>query len=238
MRLLDLTLPTAAENLALDEALLLEAEAGRGEEVLRLWEWSESAVVLGSACQLAEDVDEPACQSDGVPILRRSSGGGTVLLGNGCLCFSLVLAYERSPGLREIPSSYWFILQRLCDALVAVLPDIELAGTSDLSSGGRKFSGNAQQRKRTHLLHHGTLLYDFPLPQISRYLRMPGRRPEYRGERGHDEFVTNLPASGDALRQRLKAAWQAETLCDGWPQESVQRLVRDKYSQMEWTRRR
>src|SRR5947208_11415629 len=97
MRLLDLTLPSAAANLALDEALLLEAEAGRGGEVLRLWEWPAPAVVLGSACVLRDDVDEDACAAGGVPILRRSSGGGTVLLGSGCLCFSLVLAMERTP---------------------------------------------------------------------------------------------------------------------------------------------
>src|SRR6266581_3154496 len=122
MHFLDLALPTPAENLALDEALLLEAEAGRSGEVLRLWEWPEYAVVLGSACRLAEDVDEPACQRDGVPILRRASGGGAVLLGNGCLCFGLVLDYEHSPALREVPSSYRFILQHLRDALVGVLP--------------------------------------------------------------------------------------------------------------------
>src|SRR5713101_1696181 len=106
MRLLDLTLPTAAENLALDEALLLDAEAAAGGEVLRLWEWPAFAVVLGSASRLAEDVDEAACLADGVPILRRASGGGTVLLGPGCLCYSLVLAYASSPALREIRSSY------------------------------------------------------------------------------------------------------------------------------------
>src|SRR5215469_11853041 len=61
MLYLDRTLPSAAENLALDEALLLEAEAGRGGEVLRVWEWPELAVVLGSGCRLAEDVDESAC---------------------------------------------------------------------------------------------------------------------------------------------------------------------------------
>ncbi|HEV3117610.1 MAG TPA: lipoate--protein ligase family protein, partial [Gemmataceae bacterium] len=85
MYLLDLTLPTIAENLALDEALLLEAEAG-GAEVLRFWEWKRPAVVLGAGSRLADDVDEAACHADGVPILRRSSGGGTVLLGSGCLC--------------------------------------------------------------------------------------------------------------------------------------------------------
>ena len=59
MDLLELTLPTPAENLALDEALLLEAESGAGE-VLRLWEWPAPAVVLGSGCKLAEDVDVAA----------------------------------------------------------------------------------------------------------------------------------------------------------------------------------
>src|SRR5204863_6707050 len=81
MHFLDLTLPSLAENLALDEALLLEAEEGRGDEVLRVWEWRDYAVVLGAGCRLAEDVNEAACLGDGIPILRRASGGGTVLLG-------------------------------------------------------------------------------------------------------------------------------------------------------------
>ena len=45
MLYLDRTLPSAAENLALDEALLLESEAGRSGEVLRLWEWPEPAAL-------------------------------------------------------------------------------------------------------------------------------------------------------------------------------------------------
>src|SRR5215470_13743181 len=124
MHYLDLTLATPAENLALDEALLLEAEAGRGGEVLRLWEWPAPAVVLGSGGRLAEDVDEAACRAAGVPVLRRSSGGGTVLLGRGCLAFSLVLAYDRDPALSEIGSSYAAILGRVGDALADLLPGI------------------------------------------------------------------------------------------------------------------
>src|ERR671937_1831087 len=105
MRLLDLTLPALADNLALDEALLLEAEAGRGGEVLRLWEWPTPGVVLGSGCRLAEDVHEAACRADGVPVLRRASGGGTVLLAAGCLLYSLVLSYERYAELQDITAS-------------------------------------------------------------------------------------------------------------------------------------
>src|SRR5262245_5808125 len=116
MQFLDSTLPTAVANLALDEALLLRAEAHLGGEILRLWEWPTPAVVLGAGCRLAEDANEPACAAAGVPILRRASGGGTVLLGQGCLLFTLILAYGRSSALETIPSSYLYILGRTRDA--------------------------------------------------------------------------------------------------------------------------
>jgi lipoate-protein ligase A len=238
MDFLELTLPTAAENLALDEALLLEAEAGRGGEVLRLWEWPRHAVVLGAGCVLADDVDEAACRADGVPVLRRASGGGTVLLGTGCLCYSLVLAYERGSALREIMPSYVYILGRVRDALAGLLPGIEQAGTSDLTDAGLKFSGNAQQRKRHHLLHHGTLLYHFDLSQVGRYLGMPGRQPEYRGRREHAAFLRNLPAPAEELKRRLRDGWQADREMTDWPREAVRRLAEQKYTREEWIRRR
>src|SRR5437667_9353222 len=112
MYLFDATLPTLAENLALDEALLLDAEDA-GPEVLRLWHWPHHAVVLGAGGRLADDVNEAACRADGVPILRRSSGGGTVLLGAGCLLFSLVLRFDRDPALSDLHASYRFILERI-----------------------------------------------------------------------------------------------------------------------------
>jgi lipoate-protein ligase A len=238
MRSLDLTLPTPAENLALDEALLLEAEAGRGGEVLRLWEWPEPAVVLGAGCRLAEDVDEAACQAAGVPILRRASGGGTVLLGAGCLCYCLVLAYERSPLLREVRPSYQYILERIRDTLEDVLAEIELAGISDLAAGGRKFSGNAQQRKRHFLLHHGTLLCDFDLDQVGRYLRLPPRQPDYRQRRGHAAFLRNLPATAEELKRRLQTGWEAVKEVVDWPRQVARQLVEEKYTRTEWIRRR
>lgn len=238
MLFLDLTLPTDVDNLALDEALLLEAEAGRGGEVLRLWEWPEPAVVLGAGGRVADDVNEAACAADGVPILRRASGGGTVLLGRGCLLFSLVLSYERAAALREISHSYRYILGAVGAALLEFHPGIEFAGTSDLAAAGRKFSGNSQQRKRHYLLHHGTLLYDFPLAHIGRYLHPPARQPDYRRHRPHAEFVMNLAATAAALKDRLRAAWQAADALIDWPEAEVRRLVREKYAAPEWVRRR
>lgn len=238
MKYLELTLPSAAENLALDEALLLEAETGRGGEVLRLWEWSEPAVILGAGCRLTEDVDETTCQANRLPILRRSSGGGTVLLNAGCLCFTLVLNYNRDPALGEIRSSICYILRRIRDGLLGIHPEIEPAGTSDLAIGGRKFSGNSQQRKRHFLLHHGTLLYAMDFSLLNRYLRMPRRQPEYRQLREHGKFLMNLPTGGETLKRQLQIAWNATTVENSWPRDVVRELNESKFSREEWIHRR
>ena len=194
MRYLDLTLPDPAANLALDEALLLAAETAGTGEVLRVWEWPAPVVVLGSGCRLADDVHEAACLSDGVPILRRSSGGGTVLWGRGCLLFSLILSYRAGAGV----DADWFVVpchpgsRRRRSGNGRTFN--RKASATSLSSD-RKFSGNAQQRKRTFLLHHGALLYDFDLAQVGRYLRPPPLQPEYREQRPHAEgdFLCNVP---------------------------------------------
>jgi lipoate-protein ligase A len=241
MRLLDLTLPDAAENLALDEALLIAAEAGSGGEVLRLWELPTLAVVLGSGGSVSIDVNVPACEADGVPILRRSSGGGTVLLGPGCLCFSLVLAYERAPGLDQIPVSNRYVLHRIRSALDSVVPNTKFEGTSDLATDRTeplKFSGNSQQRKRRYFLHHGTLLCRFDLALIPRYLNSPERQPGYRHDRSHADFVTNLEVDAEQVKRLLVRQWQPHGEYVPVPGEPVSQLMAEKYSREDWNRRR
>ncbi len=238
MHFLDLTLPSAVENLALDEALLLAAESGDGGELLRFWESPVPVVVLGAGCRIAEDVDETACVADGVPILRRSSGGGTVLLGRGCLLYTLILSYQRDSVLTDIRQSYRYILGRVAEALADAVGPIGSAGISDLVIAGRKFSGTAQQRKRGYLLHHGTLLYDMDLSGIPRYLREPPRQPEYRGGRPHLDFVGNLPLHREEIKQRLCRPWKADKTQLSWPAAVVERLVAEKYDNPQWTRRR
>jgi len=236
VRYLDLTLTDAAANLALDEALLLEAEAGRGDELLRVWEWPAPVVVLGSGCKIATDVNESACRAAGVPIVRRSSGGGTVLWGRGCLLFSLVLSYERAVELLDIHESYRYILDRVVACLA--LEGVHREGISDMVLGDRKFSGNAQQRKRSHLLHHGTLLYEFDLTQVCQFLPSPLRQPEYRENRPHEMFLCNLSLTPEELKRRLRNQWEAFDDARTWPQDTMARLMSEKYGREEWHRRR
>ena len=238
MQLLELTLETPAANLALDEALLDEAEAQSQEvatgstedqELLRIWESPRPAVILGRSSPPLREVQYEACRTAGIPILRRSSGGATVMIGPGCLMYAVVLSYVGHPQLRMIEQAHQFVLERVRQAVSSLIPEIEVAGTSDLVWRGRKFSGNSLRCKRHHLLYHGTLLYNFPLEQIAACLGTPVRQPDYRAGRSHLDFLTNLPASAADLRQALCTAWQANERLTTWPQERTADLQQTRY---------
>ena len=237
MLYVDRTLPTLVENLALDEAFLLDAEEG-GPEVLRVWQWPTPAVVLGAGGRIADDVHEERCRSDGVELARRASGGGTVLLGPGCLLYTVVLSYQRDPALTQIVPSYRYVLARIVAGLRAVAPQLDLRGSSDIAELERKVSGNAQQRKRAHMLQHGTLLYDFDIARIGDYLKAPPRQPDYRQQRDHRDFLMNLPTDAETIKRCLRTAWSAEGELTHVAMDVVRRLVADKYGRAEWTWRR
>jgi lipoate-protein ligase A len=237
---LDLTLPSAAENVALDEALLVEAEEGRGPSVLRVWELPHPAIVLGASCRLLENVEVDRSQMDRVEIARRSSGGGTVVIGPGALNFSVILPIGAHPELSNVENAQRFVLGRTLEAIRRAGVDAEMLGSGDLTLNHRKFSGSAQRRLRNHVLVHATLLYDFPLDAIDRYLRMPPRQPAYRQDRPHADFVVNLPLSRNHLITAIQNAWLADA--PPWPTVEIpaatlRTLIMTKFSEVAWIER-
>jgi lipoate-protein ligase A len=189
---------SVTEGLTRERELHELAEREHGE-FLWIWEAPVYAVVLGRSCNEALDVDEDACRTARMPIVRRESGGGTVLLGPGCLNYTLILSCERRPQLRDVTASYGMIL----DSIVAALAIGRREGT-DLTLESRKFGGSAQRRSRSSVLHHGTILYDFDMDAASKFLREPKRQPPHRQGRSHSEFLTNVPLPSD-FTSRLAA---------------------------------
>jgi len=235
MQHLTLTLPEPAENLALDEAILEAAEtSGHPRETLRLWEPARPMVVIGRSSRLQDEVDVDACRELGIPILRRVSGGAAIVAGPGCLMYAVVLSYKNRPALRAIDRAHRFVLDTMAAALQPWIPAVRCRGTSDLAVDDRKVSGNSVRCRREHLLYHGTLLYDFPLELIDRCLKMPPRRPDYRADRDHGRFVTNLSLPPETIRQSLIAAWAADEPTNDWPRELTARLAAEKYGRQSW----
>src|SRR5688572_16605323 len=111
MKLLDLTLPTPDENLALDEALLDDAEAGgQQQETLRLWESPEPLIVVGRSSKVAVEVNLTAARQAKIPIRRRCSGGAAIVAAPHCLMYAVVLSYELHPHLQMLDEAHRFVL--------------------------------------------------------------------------------------------------------------------------------
>jgi len=233
MKLFDQPFKSPEENLACDEALLEMCENGAEGEILRLWEPEDYFAVLGYSNKANEELCLEKCQKDEIPVLRRTSGGGTVLQGPGCLNYSLILKIESRPGLRNLKQTNCFIMKEQQKALRDLL-DAEVKGDSDLTLLNVKFSGNAQRRKRRYLLFHGTFLYDFKIEKIRKYLSIPKRQPIYRENRAHGSFLTNVSATRSELEAALKKSWGSDGGIIQIPENEIHQLVQEKYSRDEW----
>lgn len=237
---LDVELPTVAENLALDEALLLESlAAAEPTTMVRTWMARGPAVVLGSSSRMDDEVDIDACRAAGVAVLRRPSGGLSVVLGPGCLMWTVVAAWpEPTPTIGAIHDA---ILDPLCAALRAAGRDVVRSGSSDLAirerGSLRKISGNALRVSRGVVLYHGTLLDAFDLDLVGRVLRHPPREPDYRAGRPHADFLANLGLGRAALEHAVRRAFVADARRGDWPCDRVERLLHDRYLAPSWTER-
>jgi len=234
MKVLEFTLPSPAENLACDEALLDAAECGDSGEVLRFWESPACFVVVGYANKVATEVNVAACEARGIPILRRCSGGGTVVQGPGCLNYALVLQIISDGPTRNISTANQFIMERNRSALATLTSEVQVRGHTDLAIGALKFSGNSQRRRKHFLLFHGTFLLNFDLSLVTELLPMPSLQPEYRHRRAHTSFITNLDAPVSAVKLALRKAWDANESAGRASLNAIRKLVDEKYSKREW----
>jgi lipoate-protein ligase A len=238
MQYIELTLPDPASNLACDEALVELFEARRAPDgLLRIWEPKNHFIVLGHSNRIDSEVDVTACESERLSIFRRLSGGGTVMQGPGCLNYSLILRNGGDIPL-GIAESFQVVLEHHKQCVQEMIGDcVDIAGVSDLAINGRKFSGNAQYRKRRFTLVHGTFLLDLDPAIVARCLRLPSKQPVYRQNRSHDSFMRNLHLDPNDVRKALKAAWSASDQFTEVPNAMIADLKKSRYGRPDWTRK-
>ncbi len=229
----DLSLSTPQENLLLDDVLLYLAELGQSPELLRFWESAQLFIVLGRTSKVEEDIYIERAYRDHIPVFRRSSGGGTVIQGPGCLNYSFVLAKEHHPSIMDIRKSYQYILNKVIIAMASLGVQSIFQPISDLvlQEGQRKFSGNAQRRGKRFILHHGTILYHFDITKMEGYLKVPKDFPVYRKNRLHQQFVKNIPASPPEIKKAIAEVFEGnrqEDRLNRREQESLQYFLQTK----------
>lgn len=144
-------------NMAADLALWKTLACGSKIPILRIYGWDNPSVTAGRFQNIQKTADVTFCSGKDIPVIRRVSGGGTVIHDKE-ITYSLCIpvAYKSIPS--SIDGSFRFLLQALCSALNDTGIPACFNSINDISVYGKKISGNAQYRSKGVLLLHGTIL--------------------------------------------------------------------------------
>lgn len=226
-------------NLALEEYVVRHLDPSHN--YLILWQ-NSPAVIIGRYQNTAEEVHQLYIEDHGIAVVRRLSGGGAVYHDLGNLNFSLVVS-TKGQGFNDFRSFTLPVIETLAHYGVTA----ELSSRNDITIAGQKFSGNAQYRTSTHLLHHGTILFDSELDAVAQVLNVRQDKIASKGIKSVRSRVTNIKPylppdvtlaqfSGTLAaiigdhNQGLEPPypWNAED------QAAVQNLVESRYATWDW----
>ena len=231
-------------HLALDEVLTTEVGEGRRGPTLRIWEWDEPAVVIGSFQSVKNEVDPVNAEKYGVQVVRRVTGGGAMFMEAGSVVtYSIYAPADLVQGM-SFADSYAFLDEWAIIALKSLGIDASYVPLNDITSPTGKIGGAAQKRLGSGaVLHHVTMSYDMDGQKMTEVLRI-GR------EKISDKGITSAAKRVDPLRSQtgLSRAEIIEQLkltfrnlygaIDGDITEAeyaeAERLVTEKFATNEW----
>ncbi|MDN3310816.1 lipoate--protein ligase family protein [Microbacterium oryzae] len=234
-------------NLALDEVLTGRVGDGRRKPTLRIWEWDQSAVVIGSFQSYRNEVDPEGAKRHGFQVVRRISGGGAMLMGaEQIITYSLYVPSSLVAGL-TFADSYAFLDDWVLQALREVGIDATYQPLNDIASPSGKIGGAAQKRLANGgVLHHATLSYDIDGQVMTEVLRIGREKLSDKGTTSAAKRVDPIRSqTGMARREildRFIASFQKFTGAERGhvtPDElaEAEELVRTKFSTDAWLHR-
>jgi lipoate-protein ligase A len=187
---------TITENVALDEVLTREVGEGRRNPTLRLWDWDERSVVIGTFQSYRNEVDPEGVEKHGVTVVRRISGGGAMFMEAGnCVTYSLYLPTSLVDGL-SFAESYPFLDAWVMEALAKVGVSAFYKPLNDIATEAGKIGGAAQKRLGNGaMLHHVTMSYDIDAAKMTEVLRI-GR------EKISDKGIASAQKRVDPLKRQ------------------------------------
>ena len=159
-----------------------------------IWIPDKVYIVLGASNNPAEALNMDMVEKDQITVLKRPSGGQTVILTPNNIIIAAVFFDKKTMQPKEV-------FQQINKLIISTIEhtgihDLSLMGISDIAISGKKILGSAIYRSKEALLYHAVLNLGEPSVTFERYLKHPSKEPEYRQGRSHAEFVTSLKEKG------------------------------------------
>ncbi|KON31519.1 hypothetical protein AC482_00585 [miscellaneous Crenarchaeota group-15 archaeon DG-45] len=150
-------------------------------------------VCLGFHQELEKEIDVDYCGEHGLPIIRRSQGGGATYLDGDQLFYQVVARRESE----AIPESVEALFERLLAVTVHVYRELglpaEFKALNDVIVNGRKISGNgagAYGEGTTILV--GNVILDLDYDSMARVLKVPDEKFRDKMAKSMRDWVTSI----------------------------------------------
>lgn len=190
-RLLETGFLSAAENMAIDRAILVAHSQQKVPPTVRFYGWNPPAISIGYFQSLTEEVDLKACTQHQVDYVRRITGGGAVFHDDE-ITYSFVIREDYPEISKNILESY----ERICHAIIQGLSHLGVrssyAPINDILVNNKKISGNAQTRKYQTVLQHGTIIKNVDVEKMFQLLKVPNEKIKGKLIKNVKERVTSL----------------------------------------------
>jgi len=159
-----------------------------------IWIPDKVYIVLGASNHATEALKMDNVINDNIPVLKRPSGGQTVILTPNNIIIAAVFFDKKTSQPKEV----FELINKLIISTIenSGMQDLSLMGISDIAISGKKILGSAIYRSKDALLYHAVLNLGEPTSTFERYLKHPSKEPDYRLGRSHSEFVTSLKEKG------------------------------------------
>lgn len=172
------------KQLELEEALL----RANDENWCIVNEGSTPAVVMGISGKPEELIRLDKAEENKIPVIKRFSGGGTVIVDESTLFVSFVFQKQTHP-FPAYPEPIMKWSEELYKKVFSL--DAFHLKENDYVIGDKKCGGNAQYIKKDRWLHHTSFLWDYK-EHFMNVLLHPKKTPSYRKDRCHDDFLCRL----------------------------------------------
>lgn len=209
-RVIDTGLRPAAQNIALNRALLEARQADEIPSTLRFLRFTPSAL-LGYHQSAEQELNLDYCRAHGVTVQRRITGGGAIYFDETQLGWELYL-HKRELGTADMQR----ISQRICHAAATAISALGVEARfrprNDIEVDGRKISGTGGAFDGDALMYQGTLLIEFDVAKMMRVLRIPAEKLSDKAIASARDRVANLkdllgrqPDAGEIRRYMIEA---------------------------------
>lgn len=165
---------------------------------LRVFEPKQIRIVIGRGQDVEREVHCDQARKSEVPIHRRVSGGGAVVLAPGMV----VVAARLKASTLGTDCYFGWINDALAPAVEKICGQRPACrGFGDLvfaKPDGKhlKICGASLRQNSRLAMYLGVLMVEDAVPLMQQFLAAPSREPDYRGGRSHADFCTNLARYG------------------------------------------